>query len=236
MIIYGLNPVKDFINLFPNKISTLFISKNKLSDSEMKSVVNINTVYVSDAELKRITGTTKHQSLAAEIDMPRPKEFKHFKNDIKNMSNIVLILDHIKDPQNFGAITRTSVFFGINTIIIQNKRSDTISPGSVKASAGAIFGINIYEVPNLANSINELKKNKYWILGADIDGKDIKDDIFNKFIGEKLAIVFGSEEKGISSKIRTNCDFLISIGRLGKTNSLNVGVATGIFLNRFIHD
>ena len=50
-------------------------------------------------------------------------------------------------------------------------------------------------------------------------GKDIKDDIFNKFIGEKLAIVFGSEEKGISSKIRTNCDFLISIGRLGKTNS-----------------
>ena len=62
MIIYGLNPVKDFINLFPNKISTLFISKNKLSDSEMKSVVNINTVYVSDAELKRITVTTKHQS------------------------------------------------------------------------------------------------------------------------------------------------------------------------------
>ena len=53
---------------------------------------------------------------------------------------------------------------------------------------------------------------------------------------EKMAIVFGSEEKGISSKIRTNCDFLISIGRLGKTNSLNVGVATGIFLNRFIHD
>jgi len=169
MIIYGLNPVKDFINLFPNKISTLFISKNKLSDSEMKSVVNINTVYVSDAELKRITGTTKHQSLAAEIDMPRPKEFKHFKNDIKNMSNIVLILDHIKDPQNLGQIIRTAECSGINGILLPKHHTAPVTNTVLQVSQGAFVNMNLYEVINLKQTLSRLKEDGFWIIGIEND-------------------------------------------------------------------
>ncbi len=236
MIIYGINPVVDFIKLFPSKISTLFISKTKSLDYELKSTKNINTKYVSDFELKKITGTTKHQSLAAEISISPTKEFKDFKNNIKEMSDIVLILDHIKDPQNLGAISRTSEFFGINTIVIPNKRSAKISAGAIKASAGAIFGINIYEVSNLSNTIEELKRNNYWILGADINGEDVNNQTFDKFVGEKLGIVFGSEDKGVTPRLKAKCDFLMSISRLGQTNSLNVSVSSGIFLNRFVND
>ena len=239
MIIYGTNPVVDFINSFPDKISKIFISKNsknKFLDDFSKVMRNIDIEYVSEKELQRITNSKKHQSIAAKIDINSPKEFKNFKKDIKNMTDIILILDHLKDPQNLGAISRTCVFFNINTIVIPKSRSVIISSGAVKASAGAIFSINIYKVSNLINAIKELKKNNYWILGADIDGEKINDKKFDKFKGDKVAIIMGSEERGISPVIKKSCDISIKIVRLGKTNSLNVSVAAGIFISRFIND
>ena len=166
---------------------------------------NIDIEYVSEKELQRITNSKKHQSIAAKIDINSPKEFKNFKKDIKNMTDIILILDHLKDPQNLGAISRTCVFFNINTIVIPKSRSVIISSGAVKASAGAIFSINIYKVSNLINAIKELKKNNYWILGADIDGEKINDKKFDKFKGDKVAIIMGSEERGISPVIKKSC-------------------------------
>ena len=238
MIIYGVNPVADFIKSSPGKISKIFISKtkDKFLNRYSKMIRDIDIEYVSEKELERMTSSVKHQSIAAEIEVTPPKEFKSFKHDVKKMTDIVLILDHLKDPQNLGAISRTAAFFDINTIVIPKNRSVTISPGAVKASAGTIFSLNIYEVANLLNSIKELKKNDYWILGADIDGENINDKKFDKFKGDKLAIILGSEDKGVGTVIKKNCDILVKINRLGKTNSLNVSVAAGIFVSRFLDD
>ncbi len=238
MIIYGVNPVADFIKSSPEKISKIFISKtkDKFLNRYSKMIRDIDIEYVSEKELERMTSSVKHQSIAAEIEVNPPKEFKSFKHDVKKMTDIVLILDHLKDPQNLGAISRTAAFFDINTIVIPKNRSVTISPGAVKASAGTIFSLNIYEVANLLNSIKELKKNDYWILGTDIDGENINDKKFDKFKGDKLAIILGSEDKGVGAVIKKNCDILVKINRLGKTNSLNVSVAAGIFVSRFLDD
>ena len=196
MIIYGVNPVADFIKSSPEKISKIFISKTKgkFLNRYSKMIRNIDIEYVSEKELERMTSSVNHQSIAAKIEVASPKEFQAFKRDIKKMTDIVLILDHLKDPQNLGAISRTAAFFNINTIVIPKNRSVTISPGAVKASAGTILFLNIYEVANLLNSIKELKKNHYWILGADIDGDSVNDEKFDKFKGDKLALVLGSED------------------------------------------
>ena len=238
MIIYGMNPVADFIKSSPEKISKIFISKtkDKFLNRYSKMIRNIDIEYVSEKELERMTSSVKHQSIAAKIEVAPPKEFEAFKHDIKKMTNIVLVLDHLKDPQNLGAISRTAAFFNINTIVIPKNRSVTISPGAVKASAGTILFLNIYEVANLLNSIRELKKNHYWILGADIDGESVNDKKFDKFKGDKLALVLGSEDKGVSAVIKKNCDILIKINRLGRTDSLNVSVAAGILMSRFLDD
>ena len=89
---------------------------------------------------------------------------------------------------SLSAMKEKSKKLGYNTIVIPNKRSAKISAGAIKASAGAIFGINIYEVSNLSNTIEELKRNNYWILGADINGEDVNNQTFDKFVGEKLQI------------------------------------------------
>jgi 23S rRNA (guanosine2251-2'-O)-methyltransferase len=245
MIIYGVNPVRDFVSFFPEKISRVFLSEAKMDKSlpeyseiisKIPLIPSCDIEYVSEKELQRMTNTVKHQSIAAIIDIDPPKNFKDLKEDIKNMTDIVLILDHLNDPQNLGAISRTCVFFNINTIIIPKNRSVRISLGAIKASAGAIFSINIYEVSNLINAIKELKKNNYWIIGTDINGENINDKKFNKFKGDRLAIIMGSEQKGISRIVQKSCDVFVKINRLGKTNSLNVSVAAGIFISRFLDD
>jgi 23S rRNA (guanosine2251-2'-O)-methyltransferase len=236
MIIYGVNPVLDCINLYSEKIVKLYVSKktiNKFSDKQLSKVKHISIEYISDRQFENLSNTNNHQSIAAEIKVNSIMGLSELKQNINDLGKII-ILDHIQDPQNIGAIARTSVFFGVSTIIIPSDRTASVSPGSVKSSAGAIFSVNFYQVSNLGNVIKELKSKDYWILGAHLDGDDYKDAKYDKFIDEKIAIVMGSEDKGLSTLISKNCDILVRIKRKGLTNSLNVNVATAILLSRFL--
>ena len=235
MIIYGANPVLDSIDLYFDKITKIYISKKtigKLTKTQLEKIKDLPIVYMSDGEFENLTKSTHHQYIAAEIMVDPILSLTDLKRDVKMLGS-VLILDHVQDPQNLGAISRTCVFFGISSIILPNDRTASISPGSVKSSSGAIFSINFYQVANLVNTVKELKQNDYWVIGADLEGKDYKDSSFDKFIGEKIVFVMGSEGKGLSSLMRKNCDMLLGIDRKGSTDSLNVNVATGIFLSRF---
>tara|TARA_B100001996_G_C18651557_1_gene589588 strand:+ start:265 stop:981 length:717 start_codon:yes stop_codon:yes gene_type:complete len=235
MVIYGINPVLDSIKISPDNIVKIYVSKKtikKIPAILLKKIKNIKLNYLSDYEFERLTNSSNHQSLAAEISVKSIKGVSELKRNKDKIEKIV-ILDHLKDPQNLGAIARTCVFFGITDIIIPSDRSASISPGSVKSSAGSIFSINFYQVPNLPNILEYLKNNHYWILGADLDGIDYQDNCFDKFLSEKIVIVMGSEEKGMSPLVKKKCDLLIRINNKGLTNSLNVSVAAGILISRF---
>ena len=235
MIIYGMNPVLDSIDLYFDKIKKIYLSKktfNKFNKNQLKKINNLPIIYISEGDFKNLTQSNNHQSIAAEIKIDSVNMLDDLKKNIASLGS-VLILDHVQDPQNIGSISRTCVFFGISNIILPNNRTASISPGSVKSSAGAIFSINFYQVPNLVNTIKILKENDYWIIGADLKGEDYQDSKFDKFIGDNVVFVIGSESKGLSSLIRSNCDILLRINGNGSTDSLNVNVAAGILFSRF---
>ena len=136
------------------------------------------------------------------------------------------MLDHIEDPHNFGAIIRTAESMGVKNIIIPKDRSVVVNETVMKTSAGALNYVNIIQVTNLVNAINYLKDKGFFIYGAEADGENYKSVDYN----DKRCLVMGSEGKGISPVVRKNCDMIVSLPMKGHVNSLNVSVATAIFI------
>lgn len=144
--------------------------------------------------------------------------------------SIVLILDEIQDPRNFGAIIRSAEAFKVDLIIIPERNSVRINETVVKTSTGAIEYVAITKVTNLSDTINKLKKMGYWVYGA--AGEATLNYNLESY-PDKIALVLGNEGNGIRKKVREHCDKLIKIPMHGKINSLNVSVAAGILLSRF---
>ena len=145
---------------------------------------------------------------------------------LKRGDDKVLILDHILDPHNFGAIIRTAVAAGFNAIIIPNDRQVLVNSTVVKTSVGAVFDIDIVLVTNLNNTIKILKDNGFWIYGTVMNGEDYR----NVDYDEKTCLIIGNEEKGISKLVKDSCDFLVTIPISSKIDSLNASVAAGILI------
>ncbi len=146
-------------------------------------------------------------------------------NDIGE-EEIVLILDHLEDPHNFGAIIRSAEARGVRNIIIPKDRSVSVNETVMKTSSGALNNVNIIMVSNLVNAINELKNRGYFIYAAEADGVNYKKVNY----ADKICLVIGSEGYGISQLVRKQADEIISIPMYGHVNSLNASVATGILL------
>ncbi len=146
-------------------------------------------------------------------------------DDIKNDS-LVLMLDHLEDPHNFGAIIRTCEAKGIKSIIIPKDRGVAVNETVMKTSSGALNHVNIIMVTNLVNAINKLKDQGYFIYAADMDGKDYKSVDY----ADKVVLIIGNEGNGISNIIKNNSDEVISIPMKGVVNSLNASVAAAILI------
>ncbi len=140
---------------------------------------------------------------------------------------LILLLDSIQDPHNLGAILRTAECAGIDGVIITKHNSASITETVVKTSAGASEFLKISQVNNLVNIIEELKKNGFWIAGTSLENAVDYDKADYKL---PLAIIMGNEEKGIRRLTAEKCDVLIKIPMIGKIDSLNVSVSTGIIL------
>ena len=142
---------------------------------------------------------------------------------------LVLILDGITDPHNLGAILRSADQFGVDLVLIPERRSVQANETVVKVSSGAAQYVPLSVVTNLTREIKILKDNGFWIYGADMAGEDS----YTVSFPSRTAIVMGSEGSGISQLVRKNCDHIISIPMQGHIDSLNVSVAAGILLYEF---
>lgn len=213
MYVYGRNVIKDYKNL-----KKVYI-QDSLKNSELVKNINVPIKYLNKRELdKMVSGN--HQGIVGEVE-----DYKYFElNDLDN--DVIVILDHLEDPHNLGAIIRTCEAAGFDNIIIPKNRSVSINGTVVKTSVGTIERVKIAQVTNLNNAIQTLKKKGYWIIGTDMIGTDYKELDYNG----KVAIVIGNEGVGISRLVKENCDFIATIPMNGQVNSLNASVAAGVLL------
>lgn len=145
----------------------------------------------------------------------------------KGEKPFILVLDEIEDPHNLGSIIRTAETAGVHGIIISKRRNVGITPTVYKTSAGAIEYMKIVKVSNINSVIDELKKKDIWIYGADMDGESY---CFQTKFSGAIALVIGSEGRGISKLTKEKCDVLVKIPMIGNITSLNASVAAGIMM------
>jgi 23S rRNA (guanosine2251-2'-O)-methyltransferase len=232
MYIYGKNVAKEKLQS-NDKINKAYVSK-KFKDNEILDQLfkrNIRVNFVDNKVLdSKVDGL--HQGIILDIDEFKTYELNEFLDDLKtnNKYHTLVMLDHLEDPHNFGAIIRTSEALGVEGIIIPNDRSVSITSTVVKTSAGAIENIKIIKVPNLTATISKLKEKNYWIVGTDMKGQNYREIDYNM----NVCLVIGNEGKGMSKIVRDNCDFIASIPMTGKINSLNASVSCGIILSQIV--
>ena len=214
MYVYGKNVAKD-IN---SKVEKVYVVNN-FKDKEILKNIKAPIVYVDKNKIDKMVDGV-HQGIVLKIADYEYKDISELNSDI------VVMLDHLEDPHNFGAIIRTCEAAGVKDIIIPKDRSVKVNSTVMKTSAGCLDRVNIYEVTNLAQTINYLKKNNYWIIGTDMEGTDYKDIDYKG----KIVIIIGNEGNGMSRLVKESCDFIATIPMQGEVNSLNASVAAGIII------
>ena len=169
----------------------------------------------------------KNQGIIADVE-----EYKTISiNEMDMNSRLILVLDHLEDTHNFGAIIRTAECAGVKYIIIPKNRSVKVNATVIRTSAGAVFNTKIVEVANIRNTLLKLKENGFLIVGAEADGENYKDIDYT----EKTALVIGSEGKGLKYITKNSCDVIASLPLNGKVNSLNASVACAILIYEIIN-
>ena len=219
MLVYGKNVVEEIIkrNI---KINKVYLQEN-FKDDIKAYLTNHKIIVLKKYEMDKKFGGV-HQGIVLDIE-----DYKYANlDDISFDNSLILLLDHIEDPHNFGAIIRTAEAAGVNGIIIPDKRSVEVNSTVCKTSVGTVFDMKIAKVTNVVNTINYLKKKGFWIVGTDMEGTSY-DEIDYK---GSTCIICGNEGKGMSRLTKEACDFIATIPMVGDVNSLNASVATAIVL------
>jgi 23S rRNA (guanosine2251-2'-O)-methyltransferase len=232
--LYGVHPVSEALAADRRRFVEIWITlkhpdnkRSQLVESARKRGVPIRQV--SAAKLRSQVGPVVHQGIAALV---KPLPFVLLTNVLPQKSGdsahgIWLLLDHITDPNNLGAIIRTALCAGVKAVIIPKDRSAPPSPAVSKASAGALEHMALCRVTNLAETIKKLKARGIWVAGLDADAKE---PLFNHDLTGLIGLVIGGEEKGIRPRIKKQCDFLLSIPQVGAVSSLNASVAAAVVI------
>lgn len=215
-------------------IEQIFVAKGDVEGSInlVLALARDKHIVVKEVDRKKLDSMSISNAHQGVIAIVTP--YKYFEvEDIlkfaeeKNEKPFIIILDEIEDPHNFGAIIRSAEVCGAHGIIIPKRRNVGITPIVYKSSAGAIEHMKIAKVTNINTAIDTLKDRGIWIYGADMDGESYCFDV--DFSGA-LALVIGSEGKGISKLTKNKCDVLTKIPMVGSINSLNASVAGGIMM------
>lgn len=225
MYVYGKNVAIELLKK-NKKIHKAIIYEN-FNDQFIISELQKRNIPIKTMTKKQIDELAKGNHQGIILNIP---EFKFTDiDDIKYKEDelpFLVILDHLEDPHNFGAIIRTCEAAGVDGIIIPKDRSVDINSTVMKTSVGALDNVPICMVTNLNNTIKDLKKKGFWIVGTDMDGEEYTQIDYNS----PIALVIGSEGNGMSRLVKESCDFIASIPMKGKINSLNASVATGIMI------
>ena len=221
MLVFGKNVALEYLNN-NKKIYKAYV-QDSFNDYEILNKlknIKIETLRKFDMD-KKVNGL--HQGIILDVE---DYKYSSLEDIVNGEDNLIVMLDHIEDPHNFGAIIRSCEAAGVNGIVIPNDRSVEVNATVIKTSVGTTENIKIVKVTNLVNTIKYLKDRGYWIFGTDMDGTDYRTLDYKG----KTCIICGNEGKGMSKLVKENCDFIASIPMKGAVNSLNASVATAIIL------
>ncbi len=230
--IFGRNPVMEAIKS-GTTINKIYLAKGEQKGSigeiiHLAKEKNIQIQQVERAKLDKMFPKENHQGIAASLAATDYVPWQDILAlaETKNEPPLIVILDELEDPHNLGAILRSVDAVGAHGVIIPKRRAVPLTDGVAKSSAGAVEHVLVSRVSNLAQVIEALKKKGLWIVGANMEGAEM----YQEDLKGPLAIVIGSEGKGLGHLISEKCDFLVSIPMQGKINSLNASVACSLLL------
>lgn len=233
-ITHGLNPVMEGLASVPPAFERVLIARGR-TGAELEKLVRlagkagVPVEYAGRDVIEKLAPKSVHQGI---LGMGRDYDYASVDQVVanrheKNSHDLVILLDGVADPRNLGSVIRTAHCLGANGIVIPENRAASVTPSAVKTSAGASTLLPVAKVVNLVRTIEDLKDAGFWVYGADAGAKD---DVSSLDYDGNVALVMGSEGRGIRPLVLKNCDFLVSIPMLGKVASLNISVATGVIL------
>jgi len=200
------------------------LENNSINQNLLYEIAKYNCIYVDKKIFLTLTEVVNPQGLLAVIEKSNPDK------KIDYNEEIIVVLDCVQDPGNLGTILRTIDSIGLKQVILSKGCGDIYNPKVVRSTMGAIFRVNVIESDNILDNIVELKKHKFEVLATSLeDSKSIYDIEYNKKV-----IIIGNEGNGVSKEVLEKADKKIKIPRLGKTESLNASVATGIVLYEYV--
>jgi 23S rRNA (guanosine2251-2'-O)-methyltransferase len=226
--IYGINAVTEALRA--GRLTTLQVSSR--ADGRMRALIalaqerGVAIRRVDPGELDRAAPGAVHQGVVGDLNAAREYDVADLVREATPPA-LLVVLDGVEDPHNFGAILRTADGAGAHGVIRQTRRSAALGSAAAKASAGAVAHVKIADVVNIARAVEELKELGVWTVGLVGDVPTTYDCID---LTLPLAVVLGAEGSGLRRLVRERCDFQAKIPMLGHIESLNVSVAAGVAL------
>ena len=230
MLVFGRNVAVDLLKKNKNVRKIYF--QEGFSDKTLVSLsekAKIPIKICSKKEMDHLCSGV-HQGII--LDIP-DYEYTDLKEVIKLDESFIVMLDHLEDPHNLGAIIRTCEAAGVKSIIIPKDRQVPINSTVMKTSVGTLDSVKIVQVSNLVNAIGQLKEHGYWVVGTSLENSQ---DYRSVDYTGKIVLIIGNENNCISKLVAENCDFLVKIPMYGTTNSLNASVAAGIMIYEVIRN
>ena len=232
--LFGLHSVQAALDYSPDKIIRVWIDEQRIDKRLGKliddlALLGIEPEQIDRKKLDRLADGNNHQGIAMEVTMPGELSENDLKTMVENLTAnaLLLVLDNVQDPHNLGACLRTADATGVHGVIITKDKATGITPTVCKVASGAAETVPVYQVTNLSRTLRWLKEEGVWVMGA---AGEAEQTVYQADLTVPIALVIGAEGSGLRRLTKENCDLLIKVPMLGKIESLNLSVATGVFL------
>ena len=228
MTIFGIHSVAEALRA--DSVLQVWVSNRR--DRRLKQLMEqaerrgIDVRSVDRTELDRLANGGAHQGVVAHLAQFRQYGLAELMESASGVP-LIVVVDGVEDPQNFGAIVRTADAVGVDGVVYQTRRAAPTSAAAMRASAGAMAHVRLAPVVNIARTIDELKSLGVWSVGLDASAPLRYHEVD---LDQPLALVLGAEGKGLRRLVRERCDWLVSLPMCGQVSSLNVSVAAGVVL------
>ncbi len=230
-IIYGIHAVEAALRNQPENVLQVFMQQGR-NDKRIKKILDIaknsgvSIQSISNEKLKEKCPRARHQGVVAEIRAGRSGTVT-LDDVLEKESLLLLVLDEVQDPHNIGACLRTADAIGVDAVVVSKNRSPALTPVIRNVASGAAETVPYIMVSNIARALEKIKENNVWVMGT---SGDASHTIYDCKVNNRLALVMGSEGKGMRRLSREACDELVSIPMQGSVESLNISVATAVCL------
>ena len=225
-LLYGKQVVRQVLSDRPTRAVRVYLAAHDAQIEQLAGERSVPVEHVERRRLDAMAGAVNHQGAAVDIKPYPLYTLSDLVARRHNKYGFLILLDELEDPHNLGAILRTADAVRADGVIFKKTHNVGLTPTVAKVSAGAIDTVRCAAVTNLTRTLQSLKKEGYWIVGADMNGQDYRSLRYDFHV----VLVLGNEGKGISRLVRTECDYMVSLPMKGKISSLNASVSAGILL------